>query len=119
LHIAAKYGCIRVANVLLKKNANPNVEGKNGLTPLHVAAHYNHPSMVKLLLDQRASPHSTAKVSDMAHCILSWSSPYFKLCINCAVKHVNYLIVCEVQNVSKISLLHYKYMKSCIILNAH
>jgi ankyrin len=62
LHIAAKYGCIRVANVLLKKNANPNVEGKNGLTPLHVAAHYNHPSMVKLLLDQRASPHSTAKV---------------------------------------------------------
>jgi ankyrin repeat protein len=64
LHIAAKYGCIRVANVLLKKNANPNVEGKNGLTPLHVAAHYNHPSMVKLLLDQRASPHSTAKVSN-------------------------------------------------------
>lgn len=62
LHIAAKYGCIRVANVLLKKGANPNIDGKNGLTPLHVATHYNHPTMVKLLLDQRASAHSVAKV---------------------------------------------------------
>jgi len=66
LHIAAKYGSLRVANVLLKKNANPNVDGKNGLTPLHVAAHYNHPAMVKLLLDQRANPHSVAKVSSVA-----------------------------------------------------
>ena len=63
LHIAAKYGCLRVAQVLLRKGASANVEGKNGLTPLHVAAHYNHPSMVRLLLEQRASPHSVAKVS--------------------------------------------------------
>ena len=62
LHIAAKYGHIKVARLLLQKGADSNVQGKNGLTPLHVATHYNHVNVALLLLEHGASPHSTAKV---------------------------------------------------------
>lgn len=34
---------------------------KNGVTPLHVASHYNHQDTVFLLLDNGASPHMAAK----------------------------------------------------------
>jgi len=67
LHISAKYGTVRVARVMMKKGADVNVVGKNGLTPLHVASHYNHSAMVTLLLTGKASPHSTAKVSTSVH----------------------------------------------------
>ena len=52
-----------MAKLLLQKNANPDVQGKNGLTPLHVATHYNHVNVALLLLNNKASPHSVAKVS--------------------------------------------------------
>jgi len=48
---------------MVKKGADVNVVGKNGLTPLHVASHYNHSPMVTLLLTSKASPHNTAKVT--------------------------------------------------------
>lgn len=35
---------------------------QNGLTPLHVAAHYDNQEVALLLLDKGASPHATAKV---------------------------------------------------------
>ena len=35
---------------------------QNGLTPLHVAAHYDNQPVALLLLDKGASPHATAKV---------------------------------------------------------
>lgn len=35
---------------------------QNGLTPLHVAAHYDHQEVALLLLEKGASPHATAKV---------------------------------------------------------
>jgi ankyrin len=34
---------------------------QNGVTPLHVASHYDHQNMALLLLDKGASPHATAK----------------------------------------------------------
>ena len=34
--------------------------GKNGVTPLHVAAHYDHQNVALLLLDKGASPHAAA-----------------------------------------------------------
>jgi len=71
LHISAKYGTVRVARIMIKKGADVSIAGKNGLTPLHVAAHYNHSAMVTLLLASKASPHSVAKVS---HCLLLRSS---------------------------------------------
>jgi ankyrin repeat protein len=34
---------------------------QNGVTPLHVASHYDHQNVALLLLDKGASPHATAK----------------------------------------------------------
>ncbi|TMS22533.1 Ankyrin-3 [Larimichthys crocea] len=51
----------KVANLLLQKNAPPDAAGKSGLTPLHVAAHYDNQKVALLLLDQGASPHAPAK----------------------------------------------------------
>lgn len=111
LHVAAKYGSLDVAKLLLQRKALPDDAGKvswryciyciiilflflllisvtytvysetlfhnrniiksynqilfllqNGLTPLHVAAHYDNQEVALLLLDKGASPHATAKV---------------------------------------------------------
>lgn len=35
---------------------------QTGLTPLHVAAHYDNQKVALLLLNQGASPHAAAKV---------------------------------------------------------
>uniref|UniRef100_A0A8C3KJ30 Ankyrin 2 n=1 Tax=Calidris pygmaea TaxID=425635 RepID=A0A8C3KJ30_9CHAR len=61
LHVAAKYGSLEVAKLLLQRRASPDSAGKNGLTPLHVAAHYDNQKVALLLLEKGASPHSTAK----------------------------------------------------------
>merc|ERR1712223_2099548 len=45
----------------LQRQAPVDAEGKNGVTPLHVAAHYDHQNVAHLLLDQKASPHAAAK----------------------------------------------------------
>ena len=34
---------------------------QNGVTPLHVASHYDHQNVALLLLDKGASPHASAK----------------------------------------------------------
>uniref|UniRef100_A0A8C0H4M7 Ankyrin 1 n=1 Tax=Chelonoidis abingdonii TaxID=106734 RepID=A0A8C0H4M7_CHEAB len=62
LHVAAKYGKVDVARVLLEHDAHPNVAGKvsNGLTPLHVAVQHNNLEIVRLLLPKGSSPHYSA-----------------------------------------------------------
>lgn len=40
---------------------------QNGLTPLHVAAHYDNQEVALLLLDKGASPHVTAKVRPLPY----------------------------------------------------
>ena len=62
--MAAKYGNLKVAKQLLQKDVDPNVQGKNGLTPLHVATHYNHANIAVLLLEYKADPQRTAKVKN-------------------------------------------------------
>ena len=62
LHIATKYGHLKVVRLLLAKGINPDVEGKNSLTALHVATHYNHVAIALYLLEKRASPHCATKV---------------------------------------------------------
>ena len=52
MHLAAKYGNINVTNLLLQRQAPVDAEGKNGVTPLHVAAHYDHQNVAHLLLDK-------------------------------------------------------------------
>lgn len=53
---------MKVVRLLLEKGADPNVEGRNGLTPLHVATHYNHVNVALLLLEKDADPCIAAKV---------------------------------------------------------
>ena len=62
LHIATKYGHLKVVRLLLAKGIDPNVEGKNCLTALHVATHYNHVAIALYLLEKGASPHCATKV---------------------------------------------------------
>ena len=52
---------MKVAKLLIAKDAPVDAEGKNGVTPLHVAAHYDHQNVALLLLDKGASPHAAAK----------------------------------------------------------
>jgi len=80
LHVAAKHGHVRVVQLLLQKEADPNAEGKNGLVPLHVATHYNQVEVMVLLLKNGASPQQVAKVGLLAHhCNVS-----DLLCLNCS-----------------------------------
>lgn len=50
-----------MAELLLAKGAPVDAQGKNGVTPLHVASHYDHQNVALLLLNKGASPHATAK----------------------------------------------------------
>ncbi len=43
---------LQVSKLLLQRGANVDSEGKNGVTPLHVAAHYDHQNVALLLLDK-------------------------------------------------------------------
>jgi ankyrin len=62
LHIAAKYGHVTTMRLLVHaKNVNPDIEGTNGLTPLHIATHYNNLDVILVLLENNASPHCVAK----------------------------------------------------------
>jgi len=62
LHMSAKFGKLKVAQLLLDKGADANVEGKYKLTPLHVATHYGSTDVALLLLDRDAKPQCAAKV---------------------------------------------------------
>lgn len=62
LHVASKYGNLKVVQSLIQRGTNPNFEGKNSLTPLHVATHYNRVNVALYLLDKNASPHCATKV---------------------------------------------------------
>ncbi|XP_051816226.1 ankyrin-3 isoform X22 [Acanthochromis polyacanthus] len=52
LHIAAHYGNINVATLLLNRGAAVDFMARNDITPLHVAAKRGNSNMVKLLLDR-------------------------------------------------------------------
>ena len=48
---------IRAVNLLLKANANPNLQTKNGRTPLFIASQKGHTDIVYLLLKASANPN--------------------------------------------------------------
>jgi len=83
LHIATKYGHLKVVRLLLAKGINLDVEGKNSLTALHVATHYNHVAIALYLLEKRASPHCATKVQLNCTQKLQLVSRLSILCIFC------------------------------------
>uniref|UniRef100_A0A8C2D3G2 Ankyrin 2 n=1 Tax=Cyprinus carpio TaxID=7962 RepID=A0A8C2D3G2_CYPCA len=54
LHIAAHYGNVNVATLLLNRGAAVDFTARNGITPLHVASKRGNTNMVHLLLDRGA-----------------------------------------------------------------
>ncbi|XP_051948211.1 ankyrin-2-like [Xyrauchen texanus] len=54
LHIAAHYGNVNVATLLLNRGAAVDFTARNGITPLHVASKRGNTNMVYLLLDRGA-----------------------------------------------------------------
>lgn len=74
LHLAAKYGNIKVAKLLLQKEAPVDAQGKNGVTPLHVASHYDHQNVALLLLD---------KVSRVKSVRVEYNSTFFLIFLGC------------------------------------
>ncbi|XP_053716388.1 ankyrin-2-like isoform X3 [Synchiropus splendidus] len=52
LHIAAHYGNVNVATLLLNRGAAVDFSARNGITPLHVASKRGNTNMVRLLLDR-------------------------------------------------------------------
>jgi len=66
LHVAAKYGHVDSAKLLLQdKRAVVDVTGKNGLTALHVATHYDNIDVILLLMQHDANTHAVAKVTQL------------------------------------------------------
>ncbi|XP_028819148.1 ankyrin-3 isoform X8 [Denticeps clupeoides] len=54
LHIAAHYGNVNVATLLLNRGAAVDFKARNDITPLHVASKRGNTNMVKLLLERGA-----------------------------------------------------------------
>ncbi|XP_056591273.1 ankyrin-2 isoform X3 [Triplophysa dalaica] len=54
LHIAAHYGNVNVATLLLNRGAAVDFTARNGITPLHVASKRGNINMIALLLDRGA-----------------------------------------------------------------
>ncbi|XP_055358614.1 ankyrin-3 isoform X43 [Betta splendens] len=61
LHIAAHYGNINVATLLLNRGAAVDFMARNDITPLHVASKRGNSTMVKLLLDRGAKIDAKTK----------------------------------------------------------
>ncbi|XP_048864575.1 ankyrin-3-like isoform X1 [Brienomyrus brachyistius] len=61
LHIAAHYGNINVATLLLNRGAAVDFTARNDITPLHVAAKRGNGNMVRLLLDRGAKIDAKTK----------------------------------------------------------
>ena len=52
----------KCAEMLLKSGADPNITDENGETALHIACRYGNLKLVKLLLNDGASPCFQSKV---------------------------------------------------------
>ncbi|XP_034951102.1 ankyrin-2-like isoform X1 [Chelonus insularis] len=48
---------MNVAKILLQKDSDIDAQGKNDVTPLHLACHYDHPNVANMILEKGASPH--------------------------------------------------------------
>lgn len=62
MHVAAKWGKIKMVNLLMSKGANIAAKTRDGLTPLHCAARAGHHEVVDILIEKGAPIGSKTKV---------------------------------------------------------
>ena len=70
MHVAAKWGKIKMVNLLMSKGANIEAKTRDGLTPLHCAARSGHHEVVDILIEKGAPIGSKTKVSVFFECTL-------------------------------------------------
>lgn len=58
LHVAARYGNVKITELLLSSGDSPMCFDFHQQTPLHLAADFGHTAIVKILLRAGASPHA-------------------------------------------------------------
>lgn len=63
MHVAAKWGKIKMVNLLMSKGANIEAKTRDGLTPLHCAARSGHHEVVDILIEKGAPIGSKTKVT--------------------------------------------------------
>jgi len=63
IHVAAKWGKIKMVNLLMSKGANIEAKTRDGLTPLHCAARSGHHEVVDILIEKGAPIGSKTKVT--------------------------------------------------------
>jgi len=70
---AARWGNIRIVELLLGAGADPNVQGINEKTPLHMASYRRDPTLLELLLDAGADPNVR---DNIGYTPLHWAATY-------------------------------------------
>lgn len=70
MHVAAKWGKIKMVNLLMSKGANIEAKTRDGLTPLHCAARSGHHEVVDILIEKGAPIGSKTKVNIKMYYIL-------------------------------------------------
>lgn len=68
MHVAAKWGKIKMVNLLMSKGANIEAKTRDGLTPLHCAARSGHHEVVDILIEKGAPIGSKTKVRVTTEC---------------------------------------------------
>jgi len=72
---AAEKGDVDRVRELLRRGANPNTRGKDGITPLHLAAHHGYVGIARLLLEHGADVNARDKDG---YTPLHWTAFYGK-----------------------------------------
>ena len=76
-----RFNCLStVAEVLLPRGADPNLKGKNGSIPLHLAARKGNEEIVKILLDHPADHVNATDGSGKTALHLACSGGHEKVC---------------------------------------
>lgn len=69
LHLAVHSGSVPIVQTLLEKGSDPNTTGPKAQTPLHLAAQFNRPELVDLLLKSGAQVTFKPVIAHFYRCL--------------------------------------------------